>query len=83
MKVIKKLLRWELFLFIFLLLEILIFGLITPGFLNVTNLMFSINDFAFIALAAIPMTFVIVTGGIDVSVGSMIGLSSFLLVCYG
>ncbi|TYS01674.1 autoinducer 2 import system permease LsrD [Rossellomorea vietnamensis] len=50
-----------------------------PGFLDMSNLLYSINDFASIALAAIPMTFVIITGGIDVSVGSIMGLSSITL----
>ncbi|EEM05116.1 Ribose ABC transporter, permease protein [Bacillus pseudomycoides] len=37
------------------------------------------NDFVFITIAAIPMTFVIITGGIDVSVGSIMGLTSILI----
>lgn len=77
--VIKPLLKWELFLFVFLLLEIIAFSFITPGFMDVQNLLFSMNDFAYIGLAAIPMTFVIITGGIDVSVGSIMGLCSITL----
>jgi AI-2 transport system permease protein len=73
---IKHLLRWELFLLLFLVVELIFFGQISPGFLNLNNLLYSMNDFVYIALAAIPMTFVIITGGIDVSVGSMMGLSS-------
>jgi AI-2 transport system permease protein len=76
---IKLFLVWETFLTFFLLFIILLFGLITPGFLDVNNLLYSINDFAYIAVAAIPMTFVIITGGIDVSVGSIMGLSSISL----
>lgn len=76
---IKLFLVWETFLTFFLLFIVLIFGLITPGFLDVNNLLYSMNDFAYIALAAIPMTFVIITGGIDVSVGSIMGLSSITL----
>ncbi|MFD1357883.1 ABC transporter permease [Fictibacillus halophilus] len=75
----KLFLVWETFLTFFLLFIVLIFGLITPGFLDVNNLLYSMNDFAYIALAAIPMTFVIITGGIDVSVGSIMGLSSITL----
>ncbi|WP_374703337.1 ABC transporter permease [Bacillus sp. V3-13] len=76
MKKIKLLLKWEAALILFLGLELLLFGWVSPGFLNVNNLLYSMNDFAYIALAAIPMTFVIITGGIDVSVGSVMGLSS-------
>lgn len=75
-KKIKLLLKWEAVLVLFLMLELLIFGEISPGFLNVSNLLYSMNDFAYIALAAIPMTFVIITGGIDVSIGAIMGLSS-------
>lgn len=73
---IKQLLKWETVLVLFLLLELFIFSQVSSGFLNVNNLLYSINDFAYIALAAIPMTFVIITGGIDVSIGSIMGLSS-------
>jgi AI-2 transport system permease protein len=76
---IKLFLIWETFLTFFLIFIVLLFGLITPGFLDVNNLLYSINDFAYIALAAIPMTFVIITGGIDVSVGSIMGLASITL----
>ena len=76
---IKKLLKWELALFIFLFIEILLFSQLSSNFLDVTNLLYSINDFAYIALAAIPMTFVFITGGIDVSVGSIMGLSSITI----
>ena len=55
------------------------FSLINSDFLNISNLLFSTNDFLFIAIAAIPMTFVIVTGGIDVSIGSIMGLTSILI----
>lgn len=76
---IKKLLKWELALFIFLFVEILLFSQLSSNFLDVTNLLYSINDFAYIALAAIPMTFVFIAGGIDVSVGSIMGLSSITI----
>jgi len=62
-----------------LLIEFILFSLINSDFLNISNLLFSTNDFLFIAIAAIPMTFVIVTGGIDVSVGSIMGLTSILI----
>ncbi|MFA6450848.1 MAG: galactofuranose ABC transporter, permease protein YjfF [bacterium] len=38
-----------------------------------------LNDNAFLGLAAIGMTFVILSGGIDLSVGSMIGFTSILI----
>ncbi|WP_090639835.1 ABC transporter permease subunit [Neobacillus massiliamazoniensis] len=72
----KLLIRWESALVIFLILEIIFFGLLNPDFLNITNLLYSMNDYVYIGLAAIPMTYVIITGGIDVSIGSIIGLTS-------
>lgn len=75
-KQIKPLFRWESALVIFLILEVIFFGVMNPDFLNFTNLIFSMNDYVYIGLAAIPMTYVIITGGIDVSIGSTIGLTS-------
>lgn len=75
--------RWETFLLLIFVLELVIFGWLSPGFLNIENLLFSMNDFMFISIAAIPMTLVIVSGGIDVSVGSVMGLCSIILgVCW-
>ncbi len=71
--------RSEGVLIVLLLVEFILFSLINSDFLNISNLLFSTNDFLFIAIAAIPMTFVIVTGGIDVSIGSIMGLTSILI----
>ncbi len=79
MKGIRSLYRWEGVLLILLLVEFILFSFINSDFLNISNLLFSMNDFLIISIAAIPMTFVIVTGGIDVSVGSIMGLTSILI----
>jgi AI-2 transport system permease protein len=68
--------RWEGALVLFIILEMIFFSLWNPDFLNFTNLLYSMNDYVYIGLAAIPMTYVIITRGIDVSVGSVIGLTS-------
>ena len=49
-----------------------------PNFLKSENLLNIANQIAIIAIIAIGMTMVIVTGGIDLSVGSLIALSSVL-----
>ncbi|WP_132745696.1 ABC transporter permease [Scopulibacillus darangshiensis] len=72
----RYLCKWELALVLLLIIELIVFGSITPGFLNVGNILYSLNDFVYIGIAAIPMTYVILTGGIDVSVGAVMGLSS-------
>ncbi len=49
-----------------------------PTFLNAGNLLNITNQIAIIAIIAIGMTMVIITGGIDLSVGSLIALSAVL-----
>lgn len=44
-------------------------------FLTATNLAFVARGFSFIAISAIGMCFVLITGGIDLSVGSVMGVS--------
>ncbi|MFM1652529.1 ABC transporter permease [Brevibacillus sp. B_LB10_24] len=72
----SRIVRWEFWLCVLLAAEILCFGLLNPGFWDVSSILYSMNDFIYIGLAAVPMTFVIITGGIDVSVGSVMGLTS-------
>lgn len=49
-----------------------------PNFLKVDNLLNIANQIAVIAIIAVGMTMVIVTAGIDLSVGSLIALSAVL-----
>ncbi len=49
-----------------------------PNFLKSENLLNIANQIAVIAIVAIGMTMVIITGGIDLSVGSLIALSAVL-----
>ena len=54
---------------------VLLFSLSTDRFftgINVTNI---ILNFSWIAIAAFGMTLVIISGGIDLSVGSVVGLA--------
>jgi len=68
--------RWEYFLIILLVLEIVIFGSINSRFLNPVVLMGSINDFMPICIISLFVTFVMITGGIDIQAGSVVGLTS-------
>lgn len=79
MTIIKWLKSWEAALVGMLVLEILVIGTVAPSFLNPENLFYSTSDFMHIMMAALPLTFVIITGGIDVSVVSIMGLSSITL----
>jgi erythritol transport system permease protein len=62
--------------FIALLVLIGIFSFLTPSFFTHDNLIILVGQTAINALMAIGMTFVILTGGIDLSVGSIVGLAA-------
>mgnify|MGYP001312537878 CR=1 FL=1 len=66
----RYLLRWETALLAMLVAEFAIFGMINPRFLNLSNLLYSTSDFAQIGIVALPLTIVIIAGGIDVSFAS-------------
>jgi erythritol transport system permease protein len=55
-----------------------VFSLTSPEFLTTGNLVILIKHVATNAILAIGMTFVILSGGIDLSVGSIAGLSSMV-----
>jgi len=72
-------LRWEFFLIILLALEIMIFGYLNPRFLRPQVLFGSINDFLSICIISLFVTFVLITGGIDIQGGSIVGLASVMV----
>lgn len=55
---------------------IVVFGAITPGFLHPRNLVNIVIQASSIAVVACGMTLVLITGGIDLSVGSIMSLSA-------
>ena len=61
--------------FIGLIVIVLIFSILEPGFLSMNNLLNVLRQVSFNALIAFGMTFVILTGGIDLSVGSILALT--------
>ncbi len=79
MTFLKKLKSWEAALVVLLIVEIFLFGSMNESFLNIDNLLYSTNDFTHIMLAALPLTLVIITAGIDISIASMMGLSAVIL----
>lgn len=56
----------------------LVFGLLNPKFYGFSNLMNIIRQTSILSVVSIGMTFVVLTGGIDLSVGSNIALSGAL-----
>ena len=57
-----------------------IFSLVTPNFLSVGNLINVIRQASINIVLATGMTFVILTGGIDLSVGSILGVTAVVRV---
>ncbi|MBB2971721.1 ABC transporter permease [Mesorhizobium sp. RMAD-H1] len=64
--------------FIALFAVIIFFSFAAPNFLSTANLVIMSKHVALNAFLAIGMTFVIITGGIDLSVGSIVGLSGMV-----
>ncbi|HSB61521.1 MAG TPA: ribose ABC transporter permease, partial [Vicinamibacteria bacterium] len=57
----------------------LLLSVATPHFLTVSNLLNVMEQTAINAVIAVGMTFVILSGGIDLSVGSVLALSGVVL----
>jgi ribose transport system permease protein len=68
----------ELNIFSVLLLVGILISIFSPYFLTTNNLMGVFRSFSLIAIMSIGMMLVIITGGIDLSVGSVMGLSSLI-----
>ncbi len=66
-------------LFVIMLVSVLFLASRTDKFLTVDNLLQQGRFMTEIGLIAIPMTYIIITGGIDLSVGSILGLAAIVL----
>ncbi len=75
----RILLRQETILFIILVVGVLVLSMQSDKFLTVDNLLNQGRLATEIALIALPMTLIIITGGIDLSVGSIMGLVAIML----
>jgi rhamnose transport system permease protein len=77
---LKTLLRsQESVLLIITLIAVFVLSIQTDKFLTVGNLLNQGRFMTEVGLIALPMTFIIITGGIDLSVGSIVGLSAIML----
>ena len=63
---------------IFLLVLMLVFAIAEPRFLNSVNLFNVMRQVSIVGLLAIGMTFVILTAGIDLSVGSLLAMAGLV-----
>ncbi|MDK2807791.1 MAG: transport system permease protein [Clostridiales bacterium] len=79
MAIKKGLLNWDSFLFLVLIMEFIVFGMANPKFLMPRVLLASVNDFIAICIIALFVTFVMITGGIDIQAAAIVGLSSIII----
>jgi rhamnose transport system permease protein len=77
--VVKKILQGDLILVIVLAVEIIVMSLLSNKFFTVYNLLNMTRNFVEIGIVALSMTFVILTSGIDLSVGSLVGMNAMIL----
>jgi rhamnose transport system permease protein len=73
---LQKFQRWEWMLVALILLDILINVRLSPFFLDARNLSRTSSDFMEIGLMMLPMVFIIITGNIDLSIASNLGMSA-------
>jgi rhamnose transport system permease protein len=78
----RSLARWEVFLFLVLIGTFICGAQTSRYFLTSSNISIALAGMTPAAIVALPMTLIIVTGEIDISVGSIIGLcAAFMAVC--
>ena len=71
--------RWEWMLVALVVIAIVINSWLTPYFLNAQNLSRTSADFMELGLMMLPMVFIIITGNIDLSVASNLGMCASLM----
>lgn len=80
MKRLKSvLISWEALLVVLLLIGVIIGNILSPYFLSGFNFYALTSNIMEIAIMALPMTLIIIAGEIDLSVASVLGLSSVVL----
>ncbi len=78
-RLLRILARQETILFVILVAGILLLSMQSDKFLTVDNLLNQGSLATEVALIALPMTLIIITGGIDLSVGSIMGVAAIIL----
>lgn len=71
--------RWEWILVGLVIFAIVVNTRLTPYFLNALNISRASSDFMEIGLMMLPMVFIIITGNIDLSIASNLGMSASLM----
>jgi len=73
---LSSFLRWEWMLVGLIFLDVLLNTRLSPFFLDANNLARTSSDFMEIGLMMLPMVFIIITGNIDLSIASNMGMSA-------
>lgn len=68
--------------FIAFILVCVVLAVVTPKFLTVSNLLIVVTQVSINALLAFGVTFVIITGGIDLSIGSTVAVTSVVAAMF-
>jgi rhamnose transport system permease protein len=76
---LRSVVRWESGLVVLFVVSLVYGWWVSPYFLNMETFFFAGLNFGEIAIMALPMTLIIITGEIDLSVASMLGLSASTL----
>lgn len=76
--VLQRSVRWETALVGVLLVEILFFGAMNPRFIDPLRMLNSTSDFVYLGIIALPLAVVMMTGGIDISFGSVASLAAIV-----
>lgn len=56
----------------------IITGLVNPAFLSIENILNVLRSISFTVIVGVGMTFVLISGGLDLSVGSVVGLTGMI-----
>lgn len=78
-KIASIVFRWEFFLSVVLVFIVILNSFLSPNFLDAENLFDTTFNFTEKALIALPMIMIIILGEIDISVASIIALSSVFM----
>lgn len=73
---LKPFARWEVGLIGVLILELIIFSSLSPKFLDPSRMLYSMSDFIYLGIIALPLAIVMITGGIDISFASVASLAA-------
>jgi len=70
---------WNMLLMALIIIEFVVFGAANPKFLRPQLFFTSLNDSLPVFIISIAVTFVMITGGIDIQVASLVGLTSIII----